>query len=351
MAAHSLIGYVLFLLFVCCYSTATYSLTCYTADNPDSTWIETPKDYTTLRVTQSTDVEKIGVLTDPNDVRLSPNANSITGFHLAYKFVVIQFGLKLKFIPGNDDEVIRGKTKLRSFGFGFQHSHWIQSLNYTRTKGYYLENTVDYNKAWVEGMPYIQFPDLVVNSYSGSTAYKVNDRYSVNAITVQTERQLRSAGSLMPSLLYRYYVVNDKRPNAASSQKSNNLEMILNAAYLYTLVLKTDFYLSTGVSPGVGFTYTRLTTRFPSGPVLTNSIAPVVRLDGRLGLGYNGKRFFGGMFVSVFAGTYRQQNTTVVNYDNRITGLAFVGYRFNTPAFVKKQVKMMEEEMKEKNPF
>lgn len=302
--------------------------------------IEYMNNYINLKISHTSNVDELSVINDDNKVLLRPNSSSFSQLYFNYRF--ISFGVKYvpKWLPGNVDNDKKGKSKFGGFGLNLNFHNWLQGLSYSKTKGYYLENTSDYNPSWNENDPYIQFPKLEFLNFQGTTAYKFNRNYSINAVATQTERQVRSAGSFIPQLLYRYYIINNKIDLQAnqSSQKSNNFEMVLGAGYYYTFVLKNDFYISLGATPGVGAVFTKLTTRLPGEEIVSNQNNAIFRIDGKVGLGYNGRRFFAGVYTNVSASSAQQQNTSVINQDARVIVQGFVGFRLNAPKWMSETV-------------
>jgi hypothetical protein len=214
-------------------------------------------------------------------------------------------------------------------------------------KGYYLANTGDYIPGFVEGTdPYTQFPDLEYKSFRGQTAYKFNSNFSFNALSVQTERQIKSAGTLMPVLSYNYYIVDDKTPltGTITSQKSNNFETLLSLSYFYTFVFKNNFYLSGGAAAGAGMIFSKLFTRSSSASLTTNSHHGISRFEGFGAAGYDAKRFFVGGQIMLSTESYNQKGeSTTVIVNDRLTYQLFTGYRFNAPKFLKSSLDKAEK--------
>lgn len=319
------------------------------AQRADSAYVEHIAGYLNLKFTQSTELDRLTVNSGSSRIDLRPNASSASRFSLQYKFISIGFGFIPKFLPGNNDEQIKGKTTGKAFDLNFTFRHWVQSLAYHRTKGFYLNNTRDYQPDWSSGDPYVQFPQLYFTQYSGSTAYSFNPRFSVNAITAQTERQLKTAGSFIPHLFYRLYQSDDRSPipegQSYSRQRSNNGEIIVGAGYFQNIVLPKHLYFTWGLVPGGGLVLTKFTTRSNDGEITTRQTNGILRFDGRAGLGYNGFRWFGGLYTRFSASTLKQQYTTVVNGESRIFLQLFVGCRLIAPKFLREGVSKIENLM------
>jgi hypothetical protein len=309
-----------------------------------SQWIEPMGRYFQLKLAQTTDIEKLAVVAAGNSggsQYISPNAASATRIEFSYKFLRIGYNFIPKFLPGNDDDDIKGKTKGSGLNLGLYFSKWQQELAYGTTTGYYLENTKDYVPGWQEGDPYFQLPNMKFTNIEGLTAYKFNPNYTLKAVVMQADRQLRSAGTFMPALLYRYYALDDKTPLTSTNTtfKSTNFELLAGIGYYYSFVLKTKFYLSLGAMPAAGFIATTYQVRTAAQTNETREDNFIFRFDARAGFGYNGERFFTGMYLRGFGAFNKQYSgSTAINSDSRLVAQVFLGYRLNAPKWLKKGV-------------
>lgn len=294
-----------------------------------------------LKLSQNSEVGALQVNTPSQKIVLQPNSLSATKLYVNYKFISFSVRYIPRFLKSNTDNLEKGKTSGSGFGMGFAFKHWLQSVSYSKTRGFFLENTRDFNPAWKPGDPYVQFPDLTYRTFEGATAYSFNSNYSLNAVISQTERQLKSAGSFIPGLLYRFYTIDDLSGNRPS-QKTTNVELILGAGYYHTFVINKSIYLSTGITPAAGYVFTRLLTRFPGSYQVSHQTNPIFRLDGQLGLGYNGERFFGGIYSRLNSSAYNQQRTSAVNQEANLTFQLFFGIRIGAPKLLKEQVERVE---------
>ncbi len=284
-----------------------------------------------LKLSLNTDYETFRVQTETNTIALSPNVSTISSIGVNYRFLFLTIGFAPDFLPGNGDNEIKGKTESLNLGLGMIFRRWFTNIKYTRVKGYYLENTSDY-RLWEEGDPYIQFPDLHYHGISFATGWKFNPKVSLKSLITQTERQLKSAGSFMPVLNVRNYVIDDQSASpGGATQKSVNLDWSIGAGYMYTFVINERFYTSLTFIPNIGFIHTKLITRFPTGNVESNQDNFAFRWDGKGAVGYNGKKFFTGLYIGVSGISNKQENTTVVNYNTRLFYQLFAGMRFKYP--------------------
>ncbi len=300
-------------------------------------YIETMKDYLAVKLDLDSDTRWFVLTLPGNDLDIRPNARIGSRISAHYRFISFSYGYFPGFIPGNNDDALKGDTRARSYSLRLNARHWIQSLSYSRIDGFYLDNTSDYMPEWVEGNDsYITFPDLLYWGIHGFTAYKVNPRFSFKALSSQTERQRKSAGSPMPFLYYHYYEIDNRVELTGQnrSQKSDNLELLLSLGYFHTLILNENFYLSAGLAPGAGIIFTRLLTRLPEGEITTRSNHPIYRLEAQGALGYNARRFFAGAQITASWTEYAQGGSTSIIVGEQIAYQVFAGYRFDAPGFL-----------------
>ena len=275
---------------------------------------------------------------------LYPNAETNLHLKLNYRFISFGFQFTPIFLPGNGDEDTKGETKSFGLGTALVFKHWFGDINYSKVKGYYLENTADFSPIRPSD-PFIQFPDLIFKSLALNIGYSSNSRFSFRSLTSQTERQLKSAGSFIPAVNFRYYTVNDKSP-AVTTQKSRNIETSIGPGYIYTFVAKEKFYLSLGLSGSVGYLNTKITTRGLTEDTLTHQDNFIYRWDGKTGVGYNGTKFYTGLYTNLSGTQYKQENTTVLNFDTRVYFNAFFGIRIDAPEYLNRKVNQLEKKIK-----
>jgi len=311
-----------------------------------SQWVQSLRDRLLLKAdfnsrTQAFTVQNSGFSPD-----IRPNVAAQTDLSINYRFLAFRFGYAADWLPGNGDDAEKGASRVRGVGVALLLPHWFHDFGYQRTRGYYLANTGEIDPAWKAGDPYRQFPDLVVTSLEGTSGYSFNPRFSVRALTLQTERQLKSAGSFIPRAVYRFYVVDNQTPlltPTSTSQRSDNLELMVGAAYHYTFVWRESFFATAGVQAGVGYVFSKIVTRDQTGGVSTRQQNPVGRFDARLGCGYNGSRFFAGVIAQGDWTQFNQTGGIAVTREYRTIYHVFAGYRFGAPAGIRKLFDRLEE--------
>ncbi|MBV6628280.1 MAG: DUF4421 family protein [Rivularia sp. (in: Bacteria)] len=294
-------------------------------------YIEKFKNQFGVRSAVHNDIEGF-ILNDGNqEFEIFPNTSTVGSVKLTYDTYSISLDFHPEFFGNSDDEDIRGKTTHYIIGGNFNFKRIINNLSYTKTRGYYLRNTEDFNTNWVDGDPFIQFPDLEFKGLHGTSGYLLNPRFSFNATTFQSERQLKSVGSFVPRVFYRFFSIDDKTTltDTSSSQKTSNIELLAGIGYYHTFV-KNDFYLTLGLTTSIGNHNTKLTTRTLSESFEDRRNSMMTRIDGLATVGYNGDHFYSGFGTTLNYSSYRQDNATASVGDSRFVYRIFAGIRFKS---------------------
>ena len=187
-------------------------------------------------------------------------------------------------------------------------------------------------------------PDLVYYGYFGRTTYKFNKKFSFSALTAQTQRQLKSVGTFIPSLSYNYYIIDNDEilTGQNGSLKSKNLELLLSAGYYQTFIMHDHFYFSMGLVPGVGLITTKAMKELSSETVTDRYVNVIYRLEASSAFGYNAERLFFGAQLTAAASGYDQYITSNVIISNQLYYQVFAGYRFSAPDFLKNLLDKIE---------
>lgn len=117
--------------------------------------------------------------------KLSVNNKIKTAFSLDYKIISAAISLAPAFIPGNHDDDTKGKSSYSDIRFRLFPGRFVQSFNYRNIKGFYLANMNDFIPGWRQGIdPYLQFPDLRLQTFGGSTAFILNRNFSLKVFII-----------------------------------------------------------------------------------------------------------------------------------------------------------------------
>lgn len=265
---------------------------------------------------------------------LKANPSQIFRTYVNYRFIAFYLDYIPHFLPGNNDEAEKGRSKGIGLGTGLTFRNWFTEINYAHTKGYYLANTKDFITGWQPGDPYYQIPDFHVTSFDGAVGYNTNPRLSLVAATAQTARQVKSAGAFIPKIIYRYFIIDNRSTDQNSTQKANHLRTLLGAGYHYTYVLKSSFYATGGFTPYFGYIFSTIRVRQNGEIYKDHNNGPIYQWDARVGLGYNSRRFFAGTYLVAGAAKFSQGLTTATQQDAAVFFQVFAGVRLHAPKFM-----------------
>ena len=110
------------------------------------------KEKISIRTNFSGDVRSYKIQDSESSIEFSPNSEYRLSLTVDYRFCGITLGFSPQFLPGNDDENLKGKTELNNFGLQFYFNKWLQRISYERIKGFYINNTGDFIENWREGI-------------------------------------------------------------------------------------------------------------------------------------------------------------------------------------------------------
>lgn len=292
-------------------------------------YIDQINQYLNVRLALKNYYEFFSLNSNNNAYDIRTNSGTTLKFSADFKSISIWYNFTPKDLGLNTQEIEKGKTGGFNFGFGIIRRNWFNQFNFRYIEGFYLENTKDFNLAWNPGDVYTQKPNMGYAALEGTTGYKFNPKFSLRSVNSQTERQLKSTGSLIASVNYRFYQIKDENaPLFDSILKSDNYEVGFNLGYYYNIIFLKNLYLSLGMSPGFGVIYSNVEQK-NSALLIQESThsSSVFRLSGHTGVGYNGERFYAGLYADFSAGSFLKDNIPVINTDFRNLYQVFIGYR------------------------
>ncbi|HYG17406.1 MAG TPA: DUF4421 family protein [Ohtaekwangia sp.] len=218
---------------------------------------------------------------------------------------------------------------------------WGGDLFYQRYRGFYLE---DKSVKTASNEPYPQRPDIATRNFGVSLNYTFNhNRFSFRSAYNYVERQLRSAGSfLLFANLSSFAAAGDSailgqpylsRFGAdARVQEIRTTSLSVAPGYTYSLIFK-GFFLNGTLAVGPAYNRVRY-AEADSGADFGAKLN--VFVAARLGIGYNGDRFFGGLSVMNQSTTARLGEAEL-NSANGIFKMVF-GYRFKEGGFLRNRI-------------
>lgn len=310
-----------------------------------NTFINPLKKKISIRANLSTNINSYSYIDNEGPITLTPNEDYKTALAIDYSFLGFSIGFTPKFLPGNNDNRLKGKSKISSIGFQFKFNRWLQRISFEKKQGFYVKNTSDFIEDWQEGTdPYIQFPGLSIKAYKGGTSYKFNDNFSISAVEGYTQWQLKSAGSFVPSINYDYTIFSLEEVTSNTKDTSNELNVTISPSYFYNFVYNKNWFLSLVASPGLGYNYSKEIEE----NILTNVKSIdynrylYYRLDSTILIGYNSSSFYMGTKYEI---------KTLSNFDKKNESLIisnnffefYLGYRFDAPKFIEKTFQRLKK--------
>ncbi len=317
------------------------TLTLFSQENnsfSDSLYFESMNDKLSLKLDIDNDIESFKFTDANNSFFVTPNIDFKTGLSVHYRFISFKISYAPNILSNNDND-LKGKTKSFKFQTDLYIKNWVQTLEYAKTKGYYLS---EFKSIDNEGLPddskYLILPDLETITYRGTTRYKFNPNFSFKALTTQTEIQRKSAGSFAPGLTYKYSEINNKM----TQQDLSTFSLVLHSGYYHTFVINHKWFSGLGVAPGLGMEFNKIIWKTEDFTNTNRDHDFVLNLDTTIGIGYNSNNFFSGAYLNFMATTRRDNQ--IIQFDTfRSHFQIFIGYRFKAPKFAKESVDWIEE--------
>ena len=278
---------------------------------------------------KSTSIAFINKKSSDDAVIYKAKVPSSAGLGFSYKFFYVCLSLDL---PRSSESIAKyGNTKSTSLQLNIQRRHFGIKFFFRNYRQFYLSNPQDFSENW-SGPNFPKRKDIRTYTFGFYNNFILSDRFSINAVFDQSERQKTSAGSLMlmaggfishlanDSTMVPYEAKSDF-PSLISYRKGTYNTIIVAPGYGYSFV-KNQFSITPVIFAG-------------SGPQLQSNKDAQTRyfrmrfpifLNGKAALSYNGKTFFSCISFSYERNNYpfgsskiRKGNTTL----EFATGLRF----------------------------
>lgn len=292
-----------------------------TTDNEDSEYIQHYNNFIAFRVGFNNDFNRFKFKVDPQDSHyyMNPNQRIRTTFSLIFHFVEIDIPFTPGFLKANRDDDTHGKTKFFGLGTRFFLGKWMQHLQWTTTKGFY----VDSGELGLPEGDNLIFSDLKVFKIGGSTSYIFNSNYSFRAVSKQREWQKKSAGSFIPTFSYYYSQITNNTP-----ETNDIYNLAIGPAYHYNWVIKDHFMVSGGIYTGIGYNNTGFQFTDDRNDYTIDGLTFETQF--KISLGYNSTRFYMGANAS-FSSAHYEINPKIKYEDQHQFIEIYFGYRFKAP--------------------
>ena len=320
--------------------TASNTLQTIQQPSPDSTFIKSYTDKIILKANVDTEIDSYNYKTgDGTELVLRNNNRYRAYLSVDYEFIGFTVGFAPQFLPDNNDDDLKGSSDITDFRFRFFLGSWTQEVQYKSLEGFYVNNTADFAPEWMEGRdPFIQFPEFKSKIYSGSTAYVFNNDFSYRNVEYDTEWQLKSAGSFVPSVSYAYRRLSV--PIGGIEEFENNFDLILSPSYFQTFVINKNWFAAIDASPGVGMRFS--SSGNESSEVREKNVYVPLVFNGGLKLGYSSSNIIFGASANL-GYTHLEEGSNTSLDRNDLYLKVYFGYRFDAPEFVSRSFKKLNE--------
>lgn len=318
----------------------------------ESLYIDDHKTQFNVKFDVSNDITTFKLPKEKIQLNIKPNLNIKYALVLSYKFASITLGIRPRL--SDEDKENKGDSNTFSIRFKLLFDNWSHNFEYDHNRGYYIENSDDFALGLLNSDFHIQFPNLTTDIFFGSSSYKFNTNYSVRAIESQTEIQIKSAGTFMPSIRYTFYgikgtdkikISEDETITRENYMDTQGFNMGLFAGYYYTFVFQKHWYVNAYLSPGIAIDFYK-TKNYMTNETFNRSFNEVFySLQSGIGLGYNGKKmFFGAEYTNMTSSQKFSENNVQIQLTKNSLHV-FVGYRFKAPKPVKKSIDLIEDKV------
>ena len=275
-----------------------------------------------------------------DDPKKTYNFKANHTFSLGFNINLFDVNLGIVFpVPlETKSEQLFGRSDVKDFQLTAISKKWFADVYFQKYNGFYVQSP---DVVIPTGQPFPQRPDMVTSNSGMSFAYVFNhDKFSLRAPYLFSERQKVSKGSLLFSyVLSSFTLAADSSLIPAAKwiewgegAQVNDVRFTslgFAPGYSYTVVI-SKFFLNATLVLGPAHYWVRYQDE-------TGVERNDIRIDsyslGRVGIGYNGARFFSGLSVTTQARNVTYERTT---FQNSISTVRLVaGFRFIEEGFMK----------------
>lgn len=267
--------------------------------------------------------------------KMIADGNAVTGISVDFDKISFCFGIRS--VPPTDSiQVQKGKTKYSSYSLSFSLYRFRFESSYRKYTGFYDVKTPVYDTMFQHRGIYAQNPSMSVRSLRVKTLFVFNKRkFSYSAAYFNTQRQLKTAGSLLAvSNLYDYWFKSDSSLIPAASRPFYGVYSAMNSyrvqglsigpGYSFNLVIFKTFYVNLTSTLGFDFQHRKIGTSDNS--YSSKKMKVGAAADFRAAIGLNGKRMF---FSITYRVDYNSYLNTGMRIEPRYHSVDFnFGYRF-----------------------
>ena len=232
------------------------------------------------------------------DITYQPNLNACIGGGISYWIFGISYHVSFPDTP--QDERLYGNTRYFNLMGNFYYRKFGFDVFYRRFREFYLEDSL-HDFGIFAGTYQAKRTDLSIASMGGNIFYVFSDNYSYNANFKQDERQNYSGGSFILMASVINYNIDSNYSLIPLSQEifygvdssfraGNFTSFGISPGYSHTFILWHHYYIAPSLSVGSGVMKKSYITMIGK----RNKIGSFIKVNARIGIGYNGDRWYYG---------------------------------------------------------
>lgn len=282
----------------------------------------------------------ISSIQDPTkSLTFKPNTSYSLGFSLNIFEIGLEASLSVPINVKNQERY--GTSTASDFRINTISKRWMLEAYHQKYSGFYFSNP---NLVLPANQPYPHRDDLQTRNFGLAFSYIFNaDKFSMRSAYTFTERQRSSRGSFLFSYIISSFdlegdsalIKQSERATFGAGSSAYSMKFTslgIGPGYSYNLVYQ-NFFLNLTLILGPAHYWIRYAEK--DGPIRYDIRISTFE-SARIGVGYNGDRFFGG--ISYLSQT-RNLRFEQVNFSNEITTFRLmIGYRFKEMGILKKRV-------------
>jgi hypothetical protein len=295
------------------------------------------------------------VLTDLNNrysLFLSPRRSLQQFLKGEYRGMAFKYAISPGYL-NPDVSAVTGRNTRKSFGYSFGLGPIGIDLNYERSKGYFLENTVDFDPSWRPGQPYIQLNNLQSVLYGIQLSYNVRKKFSEAAVGSCRERQLKPGYSFIPGLGINHIVYSNTVAGTDSfTGQTRYLDCnarLFMAGSLPLFHRKLQLSAIAGPIIGVSFVQDRTYDLRQFSEQEANTSVLSLGMMYKIGLSFNTHRWF--MGINIFSEQYGSKLSGSQLFKSFYGVELYTGVRFPAPKFLKSATDWTFKQADKLNPL
>ena len=318
----------------------------------ENSYIENHNNQLNIKFDVTNDQVRYFMPYEGEKANIKTNLSASLGFVFSYKFASVRLGIR----PGlsNDEKENKGETDFFRIKIKLLFDKWRHRFEYNYNRGFYINNTDEFELNLSNSNYHIQFPNLTTNIIAGSSHHNINKNYSVKAVESNTEIQLKSAGTFVVGVNYSFYNIaganivkneNDEIINKTAYKEYTGFSTIFNGGYHHTFVLHKYWYVNMHANPGVGLDFYKTIYYTENNSEKENNNEVFFALSSGIAAGYNGQKYYFGLEYNYTVNSEKIVDETINLQPVKDNFHVFIGYRFKAPKQVRKPVEFIENKV------